>query len=47
VEESSEDILLGESTLAKLNVSRMVDDAPVVSDAPVTKAEDNSAAAAE
>ncbi len=47
VEESSEDILLGESTLAKLNVSRMVDDAPVVGDAPVTKAEDNSAAAAE
>jgi small subunit ribosomal protein S2 len=39
-EESNEDILLGESTLAKLNVSRMVDEAPVVSDAPVAKTED-------
>ncbi len=39
-EDSSEDILLGESTLAKLNVSRMVDDAPVVSDSPVAKTED-------
>ena len=39
-EDSSEDILLGESTLAKLNVSRMVDDVPAVSDAPVTGAED-------
>jgi len=50
LDESNEDILLGESTLAKLNVSRMVDDAPVVSDvpavsdAPVEKAEDASAA---
>jgi small subunit ribosomal protein S2 len=50
MDESSEDILLGESTLAKLNVSRMVDDAPVVSDAPaasdtpVVIAEDDSAA---
>lgn len=43
-QESSEDILLGESTLAKLNVSRMVDDAPAASDAPVAKAEDASAA---
>ena len=33
--DENEDILLGESTLAKLNVSRMVDDVPVVSDAPV------------
>jgi small subunit ribosomal protein S2 len=39
-----EDILLGESTLAKLNVSRMVDDVPAASDAPVVKAEDASAA---
>ena len=31
-DESSEDILLGESTLAKLNVSRMVDDVPAASD---------------
>jgi small subunit ribosomal protein S2 len=38
LDESSEDILLGESTLAKLNVSRMADDAPVA------KAEDDSAA---
>jgi small subunit ribosomal protein S2 len=51
LDESSEDILLGESTLAKLNVSRMVDDAPVVSDAPavsdvpLAKAEDAPAAA--
>ncbi len=43
-EDSSEDILLGESTLAKLNVSRMVDDVPAVSDAPVTGAEDAPAA---
>jgi small subunit ribosomal protein S2 len=42
MDESNEDILLGESTLAKLNVSRMVDDAPVVSDEPVVKAEDDS-----
>jgi small subunit ribosomal protein S2 len=40
-EESNEDILLGESTLAKLNVSRMVDDAPAATDA---KTEDGSAA---
>ncbi|MDO9300970.1 MAG: 30S ribosomal protein S2 [Anaerolineales bacterium] len=51
LDESSEDILLGESTLAKLNVSRMADDAPVVSDAPavsevpLVKAEDAPAAA--
>ena len=42
MDESNEDILLGESTLAKLNVSRMVDDVPVVSDAPVD--DDDSAA---
>ena len=44
LDESSEDILLGESTLAKLNVSRMIDDVPVESDAPVVEAEDDSAA---
>ena len=44
LDESNEDILLGESTLAKLNVSRMVDDVPAASDAPVAKAEDESAA---
>jgi small subunit ribosomal protein S2 len=44
LDESNEDILLGESTLAKLNVSRMVDDVPVASDEPVVKAEDDSAA---
>jgi len=44
-QDEGEDILLGESTLAKLNVSRKVDDAPVVSDAPVAKAEDDSAEA--
>jgi small subunit ribosomal protein S2 len=44
LDESSEDILLGESTLAKLNVSRMVDDVPAASDEPVVKAEDDSAA---
>jgi small subunit ribosomal protein S2 len=43
-EESSEDILLGESTLAKLNVSRMVDDVPAVSDAPAANVEDTPAA---
>jgi small subunit ribosomal protein S2 len=46
LDESSEDILLGESTLAKLNVSRMVDDAPAVSDEPVVDAEVDSAAPA-
>jgi small subunit ribosomal protein S2 len=35
-DESSEDILLGESTLAKLNVSRMVDDVPAAGDVAVT-----------
>ncbi len=51
LDESSEDILLGESTLAKLNVSRMADDvpaandAPAVSDVPLAKAEDAPAAA--
>ena len=45
LDESSEDILLGESTLAKLNVSRMVDDVvPAVTDAPVEVAEEDSAA---
>jgi small subunit ribosomal protein S2 len=43
-DESSEDILLGESTLAKLNVSRMGDDVPAGSDAPIAKAEDDSVA---
>jgi small subunit ribosomal protein S2 len=43
-EESSEDILLGESTLAKLNVSRMVDEVPAANDAPVAKAVDDPAA---
>jgi small subunit ribosomal protein S2 len=43
LDESSEDILLGESTLAKLNVSRMVDDVPVANDEPDAKTEDNSA----
>ncbi len=43
-QDEGEDALLGESTLAKLNVSRKVDDAPVVSDAPVAKVEDVSAA---
>ena len=42
-QDETEDILLGESTLAKLNVSRKVEDAPVVSEAPVAKAEDESA----
>jgi small subunit ribosomal protein S2 len=47
LDESSEDILLGESTLAKLNVSRMVDDVPAEGDEPVVKAEDDSAAASD
>ncbi len=38
-----EDSLLGESTLAKLSVSRKVEEAPVVSDVPVAKVEDVSA----
>ena len=42
--DENEDILLGESTLAKLNVSRMVDDVPEASDAPVEEAEDDAAA---
>ena len=46
LDESSEDILLGESTLAKLNVSRMVDEVPAATDAPVVEAEDDSAAPA-
>ena len=46
-DDSNEAILLGESTLAKLNVSRMVDDAPVVSDVPAVKAEDVPVAKAE
>ena len=37
-----EDSLLGESTLAKLSVSRKVEEAPVVSDVPVAKVEDVS-----
>jgi small subunit ribosomal protein S2 len=43
LDESNEDILLGESTLAKLNVSRMVDDVPAANDEPVVKVEDDSA----
>jgi small subunit ribosomal protein S2 len=43
-DENNEDILLGESTLAKLNVSRMVEDAPAETDAPVAKIEDAPAA---
>jgi small subunit ribosomal protein S2 len=43
LDESSEDILLGESTLAKLNVSRMVDDVPAATDVPVEEAEDDTA----
>ncbi|MBI3162476.1 MAG: 30S ribosomal protein S2 [Chloroflexi bacterium] len=39
-QEEGEDILLGEATLAKLNVTRKVDDVPVVSDVPAVKAED-------
>jgi small subunit ribosomal protein S2 len=39
-ENIGEDTLLGESTLAKLNVSRKVDDVPAASEAPVAKAED-------
>jgi small subunit ribosomal protein S2 len=46
LDESSEDILLGESTLAKLNVSRMVDEVPVATDAPVVAAEDDTPAPA-
>ena len=42
-ENMGEDALLGESTLAKLNVSRKVDDAPVVSDAPAANVEEVSA----
>jgi small subunit ribosomal protein S2 len=45
MDESNEDILLGESTLAKLNVSRMVDDTLVASDEPV--ATDNDSAIAD
>jgi small subunit ribosomal protein S2 len=44
MDESNEDILLGESTLAKLNVSRMVDEVPAATDAPVVEAEDDTAA---
>jgi len=45
-DENSEEILLGESTLAKLNVSRKVDDAPVASEEPAAKTEDTAADAA-
>jgi small subunit ribosomal protein S2 len=41
-QDENEDILLGESTLAKLNVSRMVDDVPAASeDVPATPAGDD------
>jgi len=46
-QDEGESILLGESTLAKLNVSRKVDDVPEVSDAPVVKAEDDVAETSE
>ncbi len=39
-ENMGEDALLGESTLAKLNITRKADDVPAVSDAPVAKVED-------
>jgi len=42
-ENIGEDSLLGESTLAKLIVSRKVDDAPAANDTPVAKVEDVSA----
>ena len=42
-QDENEDILLGESTLAKLNVSRLVDDVPAASDVPVVKSDDESA----
>ena len=42
-QDEGESSLLGESTLAKLSVSRKVEEAPVVSDAPAAKAEDDSA----
>ena len=41
-ENMGDDALLGESTLAKMNVGRKVEDAPVASDAPVAKVEDDS-----
>ncbi|MCX6060544.1 MAG: 30S ribosomal protein S2 [Chloroflexi bacterium] len=44
-QDEGESSLLGESTLAKLSVSRKVEEAPVVSDAPAAKAEDDSAEA--
>jgi small subunit ribosomal protein S2 len=42
-QDEGEAILLGESTLAKLNVSRKVDDVVEVSNVPVTQVEDESA----
>ncbi len=42
-QDEGESSLLGESTLAKLSVSRKVEEAPIVSDAPAAKAEDDSA----
>jgi len=39
-ENMGDDILLGESTLAKMNVGRKVDEAPVAIDTPVVKVED-------
>jgi small subunit ribosomal protein S2 len=43
-QDENEDILLGESTLAKLNVSRMVDDVPATSeDVPSATAGDDVA----
>jgi small subunit ribosomal protein S2 len=41
-DENSEEILLGESTLAKLNVTRKVDEVPAVSEELAAKLEDDS-----
>jgi small subunit ribosomal protein S2 len=43
-QDETEDILLGESTLAKLNVTRKVEETPAVSDEPGAKIEDAPAA---
>ena len=46
-QDEGESILLGESTLAKLSVSRKVDDVVEVSDVPAAKVEDDTADASE
>jgi small subunit ribosomal protein S2 len=43
-DENSEEILLGESTLAKLNVTRKVEEVPAVTEEPAAKIEDAPAA---